>query len=189
MLPGYPERPRPPRIEQSDDRGAEQDQHHTRPPPPPPGALAACALPYVAITAKRASGGDSHQGVILLFRNTGQIACALTGYPGAALVNAKGQQVKQAARTPSGYLGGLRKGKPTTIALYSGATASALLEGEVVDINGKTCATTPSISGHATELDHLGQARGIHHDVRRNPDPSRRPRDLRQQPVSLGASV
>lgn len=112
---------------------------------PPPGSLAACALPYLQVSVKHASGGDSHQGVILLFRNTGQIACAMTGYPGAALLNAQGKQVKQAARTPVGYLGGLRSGKPTTVPLYSGQTASALLEGEVVDINGKTCASSPAI--------------------------------------------
>ena len=112
---------------------------------PPPGSLAACALPYVRITVKPASGGDSHAGEIILFTNTGQIACALTGYPGVAILNAKGQQVKQAARTPSGYLGGLRKGKPTTIALGPGVAASALLEGEVVDVNGATCPAEPGL--------------------------------------------
>jgi hypothetical protein len=109
----------------------------------PVTGLAGCGLPYLSVTAKPASGGDSHAGVVLTFANTGQIACQLQGYPGVAVLNASGQQVQQAARTPAGYLGGIRNGKPPfpTTVVGPGSVASALLEGEVVDVNGKSCAS------------------------------------------------
>jgi len=112
---------------------------------PPPGSVSACALPYVRITATASRAASSHQGVVLQFTNTGQIACALTGYPAVAIVNSAGRVVKQAAHTPSGYLGGVRSGKVSTVYLLSGQTASALLEGETIDINGSACPAEPGL--------------------------------------------
>ncbi|HEX2902254.1 MAG TPA: DUF4232 domain-containing protein [Jatrophihabitans sp.] len=112
----------------------------------PTAGLAACALPYLHVTARAASGGNAHAGVIIEFTNTGQIPCALGGYPNVAILDARGQQVKQAAHTPSGYLGGQRHGAPRAIGLGSGGSASALLEGEVVDVDGASCPAEPGLS-------------------------------------------
>lgn len=113
---------------------------------PPPGSVSGCALPYAQVTAKTGPAGASHQSVVILFRNTGQIACALTGYPNVAVTSASGAAVKQAAHTPKGYLGGLRSGQPQTVYLNSGESASALLEGETVDVNGRGCPAEPGLS-------------------------------------------
>lgn len=72
-----------------------------------------------------------HWVVPLHFRNASTTACALYGYPGVALLNAAGQEVAQAQRTPVGYAGGLRTGSsnPPTAILAPGLTATALVEG------------------------------------------------------------
>jgi hypothetical protein len=116
----------------------------TRPPiSRPPISAAACTAQSLRITGSAASGGDSHAGLVIVYTNTGQISCSMTGYPGLAILNAAGKQIIQAARTPSGYLGGIRKGKPpfATVLLDAGGSASALVEGQVVDNTGKTCPT------------------------------------------------
>ncbi len=109
----------------------------------PPTSTAVCTAQSLRVSGSAASGGDSHAGLVLLFTNTGQIACSMAGYPGLAILNAAGKQVIQARRTPSGYLGGIRSGKPpfAAVLLQAGGTASALLEGQVVDDAGKQCPT------------------------------------------------
>ncbi len=73
--------------------------------------------------------GLGHIGLVLRFRNTGASGCVLTGYPGAALSTAAGQEV-QARRTPRGYLGGLSSAtSPPVLHVAPGQTVSALLEG------------------------------------------------------------
>jgi hypothetical protein len=99
----------------------------------PTAGLAACAPPYLTLAVHSGSSGASHAGYLLVFTNTGQIACAMTGYPGVAILDSKDRQIIQASRTPNGYLGGLRGSKPPAIGLPAGGTASALLEGLLFD--------------------------------------------------------
>jgi hypothetical protein len=99
----------------------------------PTAGLAACAPPYLTLAVRSGSSGASHAGYLLVFTNTGQIACAMTGYPGVAILDSKDRQIIHASRTPNGYLGGLRGSKPPAIGLPPGGTASALLEGLLFD--------------------------------------------------------
>jgi len=99
----------------------------------PTAGLAACAPPYLTLAVHGGSSGASHAGYVLEFTNTGQIACAMTGYPGVAILDSKDRQIIQASRTPHGYLGGLRGSKPPAVGLPAGGTASALLEGLLFD--------------------------------------------------------
>lgn len=87
--------------------------------------------------------GVGHEGITLLFRNTGAVACELDGYPGVALLDASGRQVLQAVRTPSGYLGGLAAGTsvPPTLTVDPGQVVSALLEG--TDVPAGTATSCP----------------------------------------------
>jgi hypothetical protein len=110
----------------------------------PPAGMLACAPPYLRLTERSVHGGLSHAGYVLLFTNTGQIACWMTGYPRLAILDGRDRQIIQAIPTPRGYLGGLRNPKPPFPAavLAAGETASALLEGLVVDSrSGKGCPT------------------------------------------------
>jgi hypothetical protein len=91
--------------------------------------------------------GLGHQGVPILFRNTSQTTCSLYGYTGVAALNSNGQQVVQAMRTPSGYLGGLAAGAitPSTVILGPGQDGSALVEGTDNPVNGATsCPNYPA---------------------------------------------
>ena len=91
--------------------------------------------------------GLGHRSQVLVFTNTGQSACTLTGYPGVAALDAQGAQVAQAVRTPSGYLGGLATGTttPPTVVLAPGQAASAMVEGIDNPQNGATsCPSYPA---------------------------------------------
>jgi hypothetical protein len=70
---------------------------------------------------------------VLVFTNTGQIACAMSGYPGLAILDSKDRQIIQASRTPNGYLGGVRGPKAPAVGVPAGGSASALLEGLLFD--------------------------------------------------------
>ena len=94
-------------------------------------------------------------------KNTGTSECVLTGYPGVAALGSTGQQVAQAQRTPSGYLGGLRTGSaaPPVVVLGPGVTASAMVEGTgVPEGTASSCPTyaallvTPPTSTRSTRL-------------------------------------
>lgn len=116
----------------------------TKPPvTKPPAGAAACSAQTLRVTVSAASGGDSHGGYVLVYTNDGQLGCSMAGYPGLAILNAAGKQIIQATRTASGYLGGVRNGKPPVAAvlLNSGDSASALVEGQVVNATGGTCPT------------------------------------------------
>ncbi|MEO6702021.1 MAG: DUF4232 domain-containing protein [Jatrophihabitantaceae bacterium] len=110
-------------------------------PSKPPANLQPCSAPALTAAVQAAHGGLSHAGYVIVYSYHGQIPCQLTGYPGLAVLNASGKQVMQAARTPSGYLGGIRNGKPPfpTVLLNAGQSASALLEGLLTDSAGKGC--------------------------------------------------
>ena len=83
-------------------------------------------------------GGDGHQGVELDFLNKAASSCTMQGYPGAAILDSSGRQVKQATRTPRGFLGGLPIGTntPPTITVPAGGKAKALIEGISIQETG-----------------------------------------------------
>jgi hypothetical protein len=65
----------------------------------------------------------------------------LQGYPGVAGLNAAGQQVTQAVRTPFTHVG-----PPSAISLAPGQTASAPVQGSDVPVgNATTCTSYPSL--------------------------------------------
>jgi hypothetical protein len=112
-------------------------------PPRSTEGLAGCALPYLRVTVRPGPARSSHAGYVITFTNTGQIACTLTGYPAVTVLNSSGQQVVRATPTSKGYLGG--HGRPGTVLIASGEPASALLEGEIIDINGNRCGREPGL--------------------------------------------
>lgn len=106
--------------------------------------LADCALPYLRVSVRPAVVRSAHAGYLLTFTNTGQIACTMTGYPAVMVLSPAGQQVLRAIPTPNGYLGGARA-EPTTVVIGTGQPASALLEGEQVDLRGDRCPARPGL--------------------------------------------
>jgi hypothetical protein len=108
--------------------------------------LARCAYPTLSISAGHPGAGLGHVGVVLLFKNVSTSPCTLSGYPGAAGLNASGQQVTEAQRTPSGYLGGMRTGSstPPVVTLGPGSVASAMVEGTDVPQGSAPACTTYS---------------------------------------------
>jgi Protein of unknown function (DUF4232) len=99
-----------------------------------------CAVGQVSVSVGSSTAGLGHLGEPLLFENVGSVACALSGYPGAAVVGAAGRQV-QFRRTPNGYLGGLslQATSDPVVLLRPHQTASALLEGEDSTPAGASC--------------------------------------------------
>ena len=96
----------------------------------PTGKIAAparCQRKALGITLTAASGGLTHQGSVIEFRNRGG-ACTIMGYPGVDALNAAGQRVLSAKRVKSGYLGGVESGPIPKVHLAKGQAASALLE-------------------------------------------------------------
>lgn len=86
--------------------------------------------------------GSGHRGMPIIFTNTGQSMCRLSGYPKVAALNAKGEPVAQAKPTPSGYLGGLKSGAALpTVDLLPGQSASAMVEAMAFDASGGSACT------------------------------------------------
>lgn len=110
--------------------------------------LARCAFSALSISPGHPGGGLGHEGVVLLFKNVTSAPCTLSGYPGVAGLNASGQQVTEAQRTPNGYLGGMRTGSstPPVVTLQPGSVASAMVEGtDVPQGSAPSCTTYPSL--------------------------------------------
>lgn len=108
-------------------------------------AAARCRAQQLRVTLAQASPGASHHGYVLRFRNHGG-ACTLTGYPGVDGLSATGTRVLSARRTKSGYLGGLRPGRPIPrVGLANGKTASAILEWVDGPIPGQFCPKVQSL--------------------------------------------
>lgn len=106
----------------------------------------ACAAGQISVSVGQSNAGLGHLGEPLVFENVGSAACALSGYPGAALAGPGGRQV-QARRTPDGYLGGLSPSSAAApvVRLRPRQTASALLEGEDSTAAGETCPTAAAL--------------------------------------------
>lgn len=111
------------------------------PPTVPTSSTPPCTSSQLTVSDSGGGAGLGHEDQVLVFTNDGRSTCALTGYPGVAGVNAAGQQVAQANRSVSGYLGGLLPGT-TTIPLVSlgpGQAASAIVEGTDNPLFGQPC--------------------------------------------------
>jgi hypothetical protein len=93
----------------------------------------ACLTSQLTVGLGGVPGGAGHDGYIIDFENRGS-TCQLSGYPGVAGVNRANQQVVQAQRTPTGYLGGSSAAVP--VVLGTGQKASALLEGALGQTTG-----------------------------------------------------
>jgi Protein of unknown function (DUF4232) len=108
----------------------------------------ACRNGQVTVSVGRSTAGLGHEGQVLLFTNRSSSPCSLSGYPGAAGLNAQGQQVVQASRTVNGYLGGLVDGviAPPVVMLAPGAEGSAMVEGTDNPVGTETsCPTYPAL--------------------------------------------
>jgi hypothetical protein len=105
-----------------------------------------CGSAQLSVTAGRGGAAAGHIGLSLVFANTSSQACSLSGYPRVAGLDSQGNEVTQAQRTPSGYMGGLTSsyhGDPLpTVTLQPGGRASALIE--VTDVPTGTSTTYPS---------------------------------------------
>lgn len=114
-------------------------------------APARCQRKALDITLTAASGGLTHQGSVIEFRNRGG-ACTIMGYPGVDALNAAGQRVLSAKRVKSGYLGGVESGPIPKVHLAKGQTASALLEW--IDL-GITVPPGAILPDHSAERRHI----------------------------------
>jgi hypothetical protein len=102
-------------------------------PAPPPVAPAGCTAAELTVSSipPPAGGAAGHEGLVLLFTNHSTSACTLTGYPGAAGLNAAGSQILQATRTLSGMIGGCSCTHPPVLTLNPSSTVSAVIEGNI----------------------------------------------------------
>lgn len=102
-----------------------------------------CGNADLRVAAGRTDAAMGHVGLVLLFRNAASTPCHLRGYPGVAGLDGSGRQIAQAARTASGYLGGLSSGgAAASVTLAPGGTASALVE--ATDVPTGSAASCPS---------------------------------------------
>jgi hypothetical protein len=103
---------------------------------------ARCERAGLVLSAGMTDAGSGHRSVALVFTNRGAQPCRLHGYPGVAALDANGNQVAQARRTPNGYLGGLATGQQLpTVTLATGQSASALVEALAFSpADGSACA-------------------------------------------------
>ena len=115
---------------------------------PTGNAARPCHDGQVSVSEAVGGAGLGHQDQVILFTNQSQSTCSLSGYPGVAGLDAQGNQVVQAERTLSGYLGGLQNGAttPPTVTLAPGQTASVTVEGTDNPIGSATsCPYYPAL--------------------------------------------
>jgi|GEM_PF-3029055 len=92
-----------------------------------------------------ASQDGSAEGVLLTYTNTSDQPCALTGYPGVSVLDAAGQPLAEAARTPSGPLGGLTGADPPRVVLFGSVTGSAVAEWGTAEQGAAACHTMATV--------------------------------------------
>jgi hypothetical protein len=99
-----------------------------------------CSSTDLEVSLGQGDAGLGHVGIPIVFTNIGTTACTLYGYPGVAMLDSQGEQVVQATRTLTGYLGGLESGNttPPVVTLLPLQSASALVEGLDAPQNGAT---------------------------------------------------
>jgi hypothetical protein len=90
---------------------------------------AQCVNGDVQVTDTGGQGAAGHASLMLVFQNVSGHPCHLHGYPGASLVDQSGDNLLNAKRTLSGYLGGgVGLQKVPDVLLPAGGKASAVLE-------------------------------------------------------------
>lgn len=88
-----------------------------------------CTGDQVTVTSSPLTSQSSDaRGVLLKYANNGDDPCTLTGYPGASIVDATGQPLADAARTPAGFFGGLTSGNAVPVVLHGSTAGSAVIE-------------------------------------------------------------
>jgi len=102
------------------------------------GATKACTSAQLAVTLGERGQAMNQPAIAVIFTNTSPTPCTLFGYPGVAGLDARGNQLVQAYRTPQVYTGGAPDGVPQHVTLASGAQASALIGGTAQPVNGQT---------------------------------------------------
>ena len=85
-----------------------------------------CHTALLHITHTQPQGGAGHSNMIIRFRNIGQTACSLRGYPGFDALKKNGDVLRHAKRTLNGYTGGAKKVR--TIVVEPNHLASADVE-------------------------------------------------------------
>lgn len=103
-------------------------------------AAPACGNGQVKVRGRVLGAGMGHSGAVLVFTNTSGQACTLTGYPGVAGLDKAGNQVTQAERTLTGYLGHGYHVRPVRVPV--GGHASALVEATSVPSGDATSCPT-----------------------------------------------
>ncbi len=110
---------------------------------PPPAAVSAsgeCMAGSLSVTLGARDAGLGHRSVELVFRNIGTTSCRMHGYPGVDGLAADGSTIAQAARTMSGYMGGIRDStSQPTATLRPGQSTIALVEGTASTSDGSAC--------------------------------------------------
>lgn len=96
----------------------------------PPAGNTACAESQLKASIKAQDLPEIGYHVLrLIFTNTSNTSCTITGYPGAAIVDETGKQVQQAKRTVGGPVAGTVE-KVGTIPVAPGRSVFAYLEGK-----------------------------------------------------------
>lgn len=126
--------------------------------------LPGCATSGLDISIGQGNGAAGHIATPIVFRNTANFTCTLVGYPGVAALDANGNQLAQASRTPRGMMDGLPPGNdtPPLVTLKTGASATAIVEtSDVPQGSATSCPTyagllvTPPGETHPVQLKGL----------------------------------
>jgi hypothetical protein len=106
----------------------------------PPKAGASCKKASLAVTTGAHDAATGHRSLNLVFRNIGPVTCTLKGYPGVDGLDASGQLIAHANRTPLGFMGGLAAGAaPAKQTLQPGESTTAMIEGTAGSTDGSAC--------------------------------------------------
>jgi hypothetical protein len=104
--------------------------------------LRTCADNQLTVTSEPLTGLNGYEnsrGILLTYLNDGKEPCTLTGYPGAAIVDAAGHTVADADPTPYGVLGGYTSGGfAPRVVLYVEA-GNAVIEWTARSEGGSRC--------------------------------------------------
>ena len=112
----------------------------TSPSPSHTSATAACKKASLSVMLGVEDAGVGHRSVQVVFRNIGTAPCHMRGYPGVDGLAADGTTIAHAARTMTGYLGGVSGTVSPTATLRPGQSTYATVEGTASTPDGSSCA-------------------------------------------------
>lgn len=102
--------------------------------------VATCTGDQLTVTSSPlTSQSNDARGVLLGYANNSDEPCTLTGYPAASIVDAAGQLLADAARTPAGFFGGLTSGNAMPVVLHGSVAGSAVIEWAAAQHGGSQC--------------------------------------------------